>query len=444
MEKKIFRFPRGRELTAEDLAKFIRKNDEYVARKYRPLRDAYENKYKIFRQPKKPAWKPDHRLAVNFASYIVDTFSGYVQGIPQQVISDDSATAERVTAYNDTAGMIEQLAAAVDSMLIYGRSYMMAYEDENGDIGIAATDPEESFIIYDDGIRQRPLYFVRTYYDIDHKRHGSVSDGEGNIRYFDWSGTIEWTAEERHGFAGVPAVELSTGIIRKGIFADVLNLIDAFNQLLSDKANDISMFADAYLKILGADIDDKSLKWIRNNRVINLKGRNASDLVVEFLERPNADGSQENLLNRLYELIFVTAMVVNISDADFTAASGQAMKYRLQPMTNLAGKINRRLTKSIKQLYKLICSNPAGDLDPDDWQRIDIKYTLNLPANLLDEAQTAGAMSGITSRRTQLQVMSVVSDVDAELDQIEKEQDMTAYMTDYETDRGGSDESGDE
>jgi SPP1 family phage portal protein len=137
-------------------------------------------------------------------------------------------------------------------------------------------------------------------------------------------------------------------------------------------------------------------------------------------------------------------MVVNISDADFTAASGQAMKYRLQPMTNLAGKINRRLTKSIKQLYKLICSNPAGDLEPDDWQKIDVKYTLNLPANLLDEAQTAGAMSGITSRRTQLQVMSVVPDVDAELEQIEKESDVTAYTTDYETDRGGGSGEGGE
>ena len=442
MEKKIFRYPRGRELTPEQLAKFIRKNDDLVARKYKPLRDAYEGKYKIFMQPKKPAWKPDHRLAVNFASYITDTFSGYVQGIPQQVISDDSRTAERVTAYNDSAGMIEQFAAAVDSMLIYGRSYLMAYEDEFGDIGIAATDPEESFIIYDDGIRQRPLYFCRTYIDTDRKRHGSISDGDGNIRYFDWAGGIEWTGEERHGFEGVPAVELSTGIVRKGIFEGVLNLIDDFNQTLSNKSNDIDAFSDCYLKILGADVDEKNLRWIRNNRVINLKGRNASDVVVDFLERPSADGSQENLLNRLEREIFQVAMVVNISDDNFNAASGQAMKYRLQPMTNPAGKINRRLTKSIKQLYKLICSNPAGDLEPDDWQKIDVKYTLNLPANLLDEAQTAGAMTGITSKRTALQVLSIVPDVDKELDQIEKEQDMTAYMTDYETDRGGSDEGG--
>ena len=274
MEKKIFRFPKERELTPEDLAKFIRKNDDLVTRKYKPLRDAYEGKYKIFFQPKKPAWKPDNRLAVNFASYVVSCFSGYTMGIPPQIISDDSGTAERVTAYNDAAGIIEQLTTAFDSMLIYGRSYLMLYEDEAGDIGIAATDPEESFIVYDDGIRQRPLYFVRTYYDIDRKG-------------------IDFTDEERHGFAGVPAVELSTGIIRKGIFADVLNLIDAFNNVLSDKANDINAFADAYLKVLGADIDEKTLKWIRNNRVINLKGKGATDLVVDFLQRPSADGGSE-------------------------------------------------------------------------------------------------------------------------------------------------------
>lgn len=442
MEKKIFRFPRSRELKPEDLAKFIRKNDMLVTRKYRPLRDAYEGKYKIFLQPKKPAWKPDNRLAVNFAKYITDTFSGYIQGVPQQIISDDAETAERVTEYNDAAGFIEQMAAAVDAMLIYGRSYMMLYEDEEGDIGIAATDPEESFIIYDDGIRQRPLYFVRTYYDIDRKRHGSISDGSGRILYFDWTGALTFTGEEAHGFAGVPAVEFSTGIIRKGIFDDVLNLIDAFNALLSAKCNDIDAFADAYLKVLGADIDDKTLRWIRNNRVINLKGKNAGDVIVEFLQRPSADGSQENLLNRLYELIFVTAMVVNISDADFSAASGQAMKYRLQPMTNLAGKINRRLTKSIKQIYKLICSDPAGDLEPDDWKNIFVKYTLNLPANLLDEAQTAGAMMGITSRRTALQVLSMVPDVDREMEQIDKENDILAYDTEYETARGSVDDDG--
>ena len=92
----------------------------------------------------------------------------------------------------------------------------------------------------------------------------------------------------------------------------------------------------------------------------------------------------------------------------------------------------------------MLAKKRYGDLEPDDWQRIDIKYTLNLPANLVDEAQTAGAMTGITSKRTALQVLSIVPEVDAELEQIEKETDITAYVTDYETDRSGSVEGGDE
>jgi hypothetical protein len=53
-------------------------------------------------------------------------------------------------------------------------------------------------------------------------------------------------------------------------------------------------------------------------------------------------------------------------------------------------------------------------------------------------------MSGITSKRTQLQVLSIVPDVDKEMEQIEKETDPLDYPTDYETDRGGGDTGGDE
>lgn len=439
MEKKIFRYPRDRELTAEKLNSFIVKNDRFTQSKYKKLQDAYEGKYKIFTLPKKPAWKPDNRLAVNFAAYITDTFSGYVQGVPAKVTSDDPGVAERVSETNENIGFAEQLSTAVEAALIYGRSYLMLYEDEQGDIGLASTDPTESFIIYDDGIRQRPLYFVRTYYDVDRRRHGSISDGYGTIRYFDFGAGLTWTGEESHGFAGVPAVEISTSTIRQGIFEGVLNLIDAFNKMLSEKANDVDAFADAYLKILGADIDEKTMVKLRSNRVISLKGKGARDVVVDFLARPSADGTQENLLNRLYELIFVTSMVVNISDDKFATASGIALRYKMQPMTNMAGRFNARLTKSLRQLYKLIGSDPVSDMNPDDYKQIQIKYTLNLPANLLDEAQTAGAMSGITSRRTQLQVLSIVPDPDAEMEQIEKETyDM--YTDGYETDRTGEED----
>ena len=49
------------------------------------------------------------------------------------------------------------------------------------------------------------------------------------------------------------------------------------------------------------------------------------------------------------------------------------------------------------------------------------QFTPNFPANLLEEAQIAAQMEGITSQQTQLKVLSIVDDVQGELDKIEEE-----------------------
>lgn len=71
----------------------------------------------------------------------------------------------------------------------------------------------------------------------------------------------------------------------------------------------------------------------------------------------------------------------------------------------------------------------------DDWVKLHYQFTQNFPANLLDESQIAGNLSGITSRKTQLKVLSVIDNVDEELKQIDEEQDATGYGTDYPTSR---------
>lgn len=71
----------------------------------------------------------------------------------------------------------------------------------------------------------------------------------------------------------------------------------------------------------------------------------------------------------------------------------------------------------------------------DDWVKLHYQFTPNFPANLLDESQIAGNLAGITSRKTQLKVLSVVDNVDEEMQRIEEEQDSTAYETSYPTNR---------
>ncbi|MGZ7317538.1 phage portal protein, partial [Streptococcus pyogenes] len=117
-------------------------------------------------------------------------------------------------------------------------------------------------------------------------------------------------------------------------------------------------------------------------RIINLKDTDAQQLTVEFLQKPDADATQEHLLDRLENLIFRTAMVANISDESFGTASGIALRYRLQAMDNLAKTKERKFMSGMNRRYKLIASYPTSKIGPKDWIGIKYKFTRNLPANL--------------------------------------------------------------
>lgn len=431
----IFRLPKGTELTAELLDKFLVENFKKTALRYIKLEKAYRNEYEIFSLPKKESWKPDNRIAVNFAKYITDTMNGFFIGIPIKISSDDEKVkeyAEFLDAYNNQDDQNAEL-SKICSM--FGRGYEMYYVDENANIGITYLKPIEAFMIYDDSIVKNRMYFVRYYFDAENVLHGSVSDSRV-IKYFTRNPAVKYDGEERlHGFDGVPAVEYVENEERIGLYEGAIPQINAYNKALSEKANDVDYFADAYLKILGQKLDDETAKHIRSNRIINFDGQGADKLVVEFLPKPNADTTQENLINRLEQKIFASSMVANISDENFGTQSGIALKYKLLCMRNLAKTKERKFTAGLNLRYKLIFSNPVSGMNKDDWMKLKFTFTPNYPANLADEAEIAEKLSGVTSKETQLSVLSVVEDVDGELVKIEKEKDAAGYMTDFSTNR---------
>lgn len=430
----MFRVPADTVITTELLGEFINKHKKEVASRYQKLKDAYGNKYEIENLKKKPEWKPDNRIPVNFAKYIVDTMNGFFMGIPVKVSSDDKSVSEYINfldQYNDQDDNNAELSKICD---IYGNGYEMYFVDEIGNIGITYLDPTEAFIIYDDSILKRPLYFVRYYKDADEIEHGSLSDCR-YVRYFTNDGGYEWSTEEKlHGFDGVPATEYVENEEGIGIFESVLPLINAYNKAISEKANDVDYFADAYLKILGPTLDEDGMKNIRSNRIINFDGE-AEKLIVEFLQKPDGDTTQENLINRLERLIFQISMVANISDENFGTQSGIALKYRLLSMSNLGKTKERKFISGMNRRYRLIFSNPVSGMQRDAWTSIKYKFTQNIPANVLDEAQTASQLTGIVSKETQLELLSVVENVKDEVERIEKDTDKEGYHTDYPTNR---------
>lgn len=71
-------------------------------------------------------------------------------------------------------------------------------------------------------------------------------------------------------YGEVPMIEFMENDERQGRIESVWSLINNYNEALSEKANDVSYFADAYLKMIGVDLADENVAaYLRDNRVIN-------------------------------------------------------------------------------------------------------------------------------------------------------------------------------
>ena len=438
----LFRIDKDKPITEKVVEEFLKKNISLNTKFYEKMKNAYENDYDIFHLPNKAKGKPDNRIAVNFAKYITDTMNGFFLGIPVKYDSKDEKIKNELEFFNAFNSIEDHDAELSKICSIYGRAYEIYFVDDDGNLGIKEIPPSEAFMIYDNAILTRSKAFVRYYKNEEGKICGSVSD-DTKITYFEYDNEVKFVYDTKkkegkiHGFHGVPAVEYVENKERMGIYESALSMVNEFNKAISEKANDVDYFADAYMKVIGPKLDESSLSVIRDNRIINFEGDDK--VVVDFMAKPNADTTQENLINRLERLIFITSMVANVSDEQFATSSGIALKYRLLAMNNLAKTKERKFVAGFNKRYKLLFSNATMTANKDDWMKITYEFTRNYPVNLADEVDTASKMSGVTSKRTQLSVISAVKNVDDEFKLIEEEQDLSSLKIDYPTERTAED-----
>lgn len=430
-EEEILRYDERQEQYAQaiDLINECITEHEQNLRRYEYLESLYKGFHDIFLWPEKPEWKPDHRLAVNFPRYMTETFCGYGYGIPIKVTyPGDDENAERTNEAIQDFGKGNEIDDHNSEMAkltcIYGHAWEYLYQNEESETKITSCTPIELFCVYDDTVKGRALFAIRYWYKVDSEGIPEGRVGEMFTRQYIYrfsEGKITERDDNPYGY--IPVVEWRLNDERIGLYEMVAGLIEAYNAAIGEKANDIEAFAEAYLAIFGAPLDEEQVKQIRDNRVMNVYDNEGSANVhAEFLARPAADSSQEHLLDRLEDLIYETSMVANISDESFgNSTSGVALQYKLQAMSNLAQTFDRKIEKSMKKRYKIFCALPANGVDEDAYRELDITFTRNLPANATEEIAAAKALTGIVSTETQLSRLSFVRDVKAEKEKMSEE-----------------------
>lgn len=416
-------------IDGELIKKYIDKHQKQLPR-YEKLKKIYKGDHDIIRQEAKEDYKPDNRVIINLAKVIVDTFMGFFNGIPIKKKHAKKKVAKVITEFDNRNDIEDEEYELAKIACIYGHGFEYMFQDEDAKTCVVYNSPEDMFLVYDNTVKQQPLFAVRYGYDEDddNRIYGQLFTLES---VFDFSGgegdeiIIDEDGETENPFDEIPVYEFIHNEERMSIFESVLSAQESLNKTFSEKANDIDYFADAYLAIIGAKIEDGNLVSIRDNRTINLYNESgqAIQLDAKFLEKPSADDTQEHYLDRLERFIYQVSMVANISDQEFGNSSGVALAYKLLPMQNLAMTMQRKYVSSLKQRYRRVLSLRTNILNnfKDQWQDIEFSFTRNIPQNVLEESQIMQNVEGIVSKETQLSVFSKVDDPAKEIERIKQE-----------------------
>lgn len=435
----LFVYPEDQELSDDDLKNFIDYHSGMMTKKYRKHNQYYIGDHDILHMKPKGGDRPDNHIVYNLCNYAIDSFNGYFIGIPPKITLEDKTANESLKEWQDLNSFQDLLSELSKQADIYGRSYLLAYQDEASQTRAAVIDPQRAFMIYDDSIQHRRLAFVRYWYDDDITLHGDIYFAN-QAYHFDNDTQYKLSAGMPNLFKQVPAIEFVENEDRLGIVSQIQSLNNALDRAVSQKANQNEYFDNAYMFIRGMELPEDEetglpLLNLDGNQIIYAPSSENGE--AGFLTKPDGDQMQENLINRLIDSIFQVAKVANLKDESFSGnSSGVSLKYKLLPMQNAAVNKERKFTKALREFYSIIFAVTEPQPSVQD---LAFKFTRNLPVNLADEADTASKLEGIVSKETQLGTLSIVDDPQAEIEKMAVEDKekmkstMVASQTDYPT-----------
>ena len=208
----------------------------------------------ISSQKAKDSWKPDNRLTNNFAKYIVDTFVGYFNGIPIKKTHDDKSVLEAMQLFDNLNDMEDEESELAKITCVYGRAYELIYQNESTESEVIYCSPLNVFMVYDDSIKQKPLFAVYYGFDEEGNLSGTVYTLLETISITGKAGEVKFGESTYNVYSDLPIVEYNFNEERQSIFEPVHSLINSYNKVTSEKANDVEYFSDQYLVFLVLEI----------------------------------------------------------------------------------------------------------------------------------------------------------------------------------------------
>ena len=302
------------------------------------LYDYYKGKQPILNRVKVVREEINNKVIENAAYEIVEFKTGYFTYEPVQYVSasDSDEVTQDIETLNKYMMAIGKSGMDVELAMwfhVCGTAYRMVLPNKNkkkddGDVPfeLYVLDPRNTFVVRHNGLGNKPVmackYVARTDGTV-------VYNCYTEDKFFKISDQISIILEKPNPL-GIPIIEYPANFARLGAFEVVMSLIDAINEIESNRVDAIQQFVQAILLFHNVKIDEDSYKSLKEKGAISYKDVDPQLRAdIQYLcEELNQDQTQ-TVVDHLYtRILTVCGMPNRNGGGGSTSDTGKAVIYR--------------------------------------------------------------------------------------------------------------------
>lgn len=274
------------------------------------LYDYYKGKQPIFERVKEVRPEICNKIVENWANEIVSFKVGYLCGSPIQYVSgnskdDVSKKIDKLNRYMESRCKAAKDKDLFEWQMICGTSFMIALPADDGlsPFNLFVLDPRTTFVIYQNSFTKEPLAGVT--YTV--KNSGTIKELTVYTKDKIYLIKQDKIVKVSDNLVGIPIIEYPANNARLGAFETVLDLLDAINDIDSNRLDGVEQFIQSLMVVYNATLDGESGNSIREKGLVELKsvGENKADikLLTQELNQDQTQTLKNDIMQRVREIV---------------------------------------------------------------------------------------------------------------------------------------------
>lgn len=335
------------------------------------LWEYYKGKQPVLAREKKVRPEICNRIVENRANEIVSFKVGYLCGEPIQYVcrNGDETVSKAISILNEMMfgeNKATQDKEVVEWQMICGTAYRLVLPDAPEDIDDApfemyTLDPQDTFVVYSTEIGKKAVmgvkyctdeYGVSTYSVYSKNKFWKIRDGK----------IVERAS---HGLDIVPIFEYPANNARLGAFEIVLPLLDAINNVASNRLDGVEQFIQAFVKFVNCDISKEDFVELKDLGAIKVKSVDGSNADVDIVTNELNQTQMQTLVDYLYQTVLTICGIPNRNGGTSTSDTGSAVLLRdgwslAESRAKDSELMFKRAEQNVLKLVLKICRDTAG------------------------------------------------------------------------------------